>query len=88
MNTYLDLMILLTGCFFGLYYYKFSTSQNGVLKEYAFLLKISLLILSFVLAFIEKDFIVLGNLAFGGRTSVIVLIIFEIVDAFVDRKEG
>ena len=57
-----------------------------MLKEYAFFMKISLLILSFILAFTEKDFIVFGNLAFGGRISVIVLIIIEIVDAFVDRK--
>lgn len=34
----------------------------------------------------EQDFIAVGNLYFGGKTSVMILIIIEIIDAFIDRK--
>lgn len=39
-----------------------------------------------MLAFTEQDFIAVGNLYFGGKTSVMILIIIEIIDAFIDRK--
>ena len=54
----------------------------------AFFMKISLLVLSLILAFTGKEFIFIGGLAFGGRTSVMVLVLIEIADAFVDRKNN
>ena len=50
-------------------------------------MKLFYLVLSFILAFIERDFITMGDLSFGGRSSVMILIIIEIVDAFIDKKK-
>jgi len=82
-----DLVVLGVVLFLGFFYYKFSISNVNDAKNMAFMIKIFLLILSFVLAFVEKDYIKVGeSLAFGGRSSVMILILFEIVDAFVDKK--
>ncbi|MFR7714873.1 MAG: hypothetical protein ACLU09_01055 [Clostridium sp.] len=51
-------------------------------------MKMMLLIISFILAFAGQDFIVIGTLAFGGRTPVMLLIIIEIVDAFIDKRKS
>ena len=51
-------------------------------------MKISLLVLSFLLAFTGKEFIFIGDLAFGGRTPVMVLALIEIADAFIDRRNN
>ena len=52
-----------------------------------FFIKIFYLALSFLLAFTERDFITMGDFSFGGRTSVMILIILEIADSFVDKKK-
>lgn len=54
----------------------------------AFFMKITLLMLSLILAFIGQEFILIGDLAFGGRTPVMVLVLIEIADAFIDRKNN
>ena len=54
----------------------------------AFFMKITFLVLSLILAFTRKEFILIGDLAFGGRTSVMVLVLIEIADAFIDRKNN
>ena len=44
------------------------------------------MVLSLILAFTRKEFILIGDLAFGGRTSVMVLVLIEIADAFIDGE--
>ena len=81
-----NLFILLTAMFMGLVYYKFSISKSKDAQNMAFFMKITLL--SLILAFTRKEFILIGDLAFGGRTSVMVLVLIEIADAFIDRKNS
>ena len=54
----------------------------------AFFMKITFLVLSLILAFTRKEFILIGDLAFGGRTPVMVLVLIEMADAFIDRKNN
>ena len=48
-NLYIVAIVLLM----GLIYYKLSIAKNDFLKNYAFFMKIFLLILSFILAFVK-----------------------------------
>ena len=80
-------IILLSVLFVGFIYYIASVKKSKFLQQYAFYIKIALLVLSFILAFVEQDFIVIGCLAFGGRTPVLILALIEIVDTLIDRKE-
>ena len=73
--------ILLIVIFMGWFYYKLSVSKITAARNYAFYMKMMLLIISFILAFAGQDFIVIGTLAFGGRTP-------EIVDAFIDKRKS
>ena len=81
-----NLLILFLVIIIGLIYYRLSTSKINPLKNQAFFMKISLLALSFLLTFVEQDFIVVGILAFGGKMPVMLLILIELIDAFVERK--
>ena len=83
-----NLFILLTVMFMGLVYYKFSISKSKDAQNMAFFMKITFLVLSLILAFTRKEFILIGDLAFGGRTSVMVLVLIEIADAFIDRENS
>lgn len=83
-----NLFILLTAMFMGLVYYKFSISKSKDAQNMAFFMKITFLVLSLILAFTRKEFILIRDLAFGGRTSVMVLVLIEIADAFIDRKNS
>lgn len=83
-----NLIILLTAIVMGLFYYKFSISRSKDAQNMAFSMKITFLVLSLILAFTRKEFILIGDLAFGGRTSVMVLVLIEIADAFIDRKNN
>lgn len=83
-KNFFTLVIVL---FSGWIYYTFSVSKNRTQKQYAFFIKISYLILSFLFAFTERDFITVGDLSLGGRSSVMILIIIEIADAFIDKKK-
>lgn len=83
-----NLFILLTAIVMGLFYYKFSISRSKDAQNMAFFMKITFLVLSLILAFTRKEFILIGDLAFGGRTSVMVLVLIEIADAFIDRKNN
>ena len=74
--------------FIGDIYYGYSTSKSKEMQNIAFFMRISLLVLSLILAFTGKKFIFIGDLAFGGRTSVMILVLIEIADAFVDRKNN
>jgi hypothetical protein len=79
-------IILMAVLFLGLIYYISATSKCKPLYQQSLFIKIFLLILSFVLAFLEKDFIIIGNLAFGGRSSVSLLVLVEIIDVLIDIK--
>lgn len=83
-----NLFILLTAIVMGFFYYKFSISKSKDAQNMAFFMKITLLVLSLILAFIGQEFILIGDLAFGGRTPVMVLVLIEIADAFIDRKNN
>jgi len=83
-----NLIILLTAIVMVLFYYKFSISRSKDAQNMAFFMKITFLVLSLILAFTRKEFILIGDLAFGGRTSVMVLVLIEIADAFIDRKNN
>lgn len=83
-----NLFILLTVMFMGIVYYKFSISKSKDAQNMAFFMKITFLVLSLILAFTGQEFILIGDLAFGGRTSVMVLVLIEIADAFIDRKNN
>ena len=82
-----DLVVLVCMLAFGYYYYRLSTSYVKETRNKAFVSKIFLLIISFVLAFIENDYLIVGeSLVVGGRAPIMMLILIEIVDAFIDRK--
>ncbi len=81
-----DVIMLLIVLFLGFIYYVAATQKKGVLCQYALFIKLFLLVLSFVLAFLGRDFITIGNLSFGGRTSVSLLVLVEIIDVLVDRQ--
>lgn len=81
-----NLFILLVAMFIGGIYYRSSISKSKETQNIAFFMKISLLVLSLILAFTGKEFIFIGDLAFGGRTPVMVLALIEIADAFIDRR--
>ena len=83
-----NLFILLTAMFMGIIYYKFSISKSKDAQNMAFFMKITFLVLSRILAFARQEFILIWNLAFGGRTPVMVLVLIEIADAFIDRKNN
>lgn len=82
-----NLFIIGIVIFNGLIYYKLSLSKNNLLKNYASFMKILLLFLSFILAFIKEDYIFIGSFAFGGRASVMMLIFIEILDTVIDIKK-
>ena len=82
-----DLIVLGIVLYLGFLYYKCSTSRVKDTKNMAFIIKMFLLVISFILAFTECDYIRVGeSFAFGGRSSVMMLIIVEIVDAFVEKE--
>ena len=85
---YTNFIILVFVLIMGVLYYVWSLSKNKMYNNYAFFMKVMYLFISLILAFTKKDFIVMGNLTFGGRTSVMILIVIEIVDAFIDRKKA
>lgn len=74
--------------FIGGIYYRYSTSKSKEMQNAAFFLKITLLVLSLILSFTGKEFISIGNLAFGGRTPVMMLVLIEIADSFIDRRNN
>lgn len=74
--------------FIGGIYYRYSTSTSKEIQNIAFFMKISLLVLSLILIFTGKEFIFIGDLAFGGRTPVMVLVLIEIADTFIDRRNN
>ena len=80
-----NIFILLISIFMGGIYYKFSTSKEKELRDIAFMIKMLLLIISFLLAFARQDFIIIGDI---GRMPVMVLVLLEIADAFIDRKNN
>ena len=72
----------------GFLYYIFSSSKVKDAKDIAFTMKMVLLIMPFILAFVECDYITIGDgFVFGGRTSVMMLIMLEIIDAYIDKKK-
>lgn len=83
-----NLFILFVAMLIGGIYYRYSISKSKETQNIAFFIKISLLVLAFLLAFTGKEFIFIGDLAFGGRTSVMVLALIEIADAFIDRRNN
>lgn len=83
-----NLFILLVAMFIGGIYYRSSISKSKETQNIVFFMKISLLVLSLILAFTGKEFIFIGDLAFGGRTPVMVLALIEIADAFIDRRNN
>ena len=46
-----------------------------------------LLIITFVMAIIKKEFLAIGKLALGGTSIVATLVGFEIADALLDLRE-
>ncbi len=56
-------------------------------KRIAGIMKIFLLIITFVLAIIKKDFLIIGKLALGGTSTVATLVGFEIADALLELRE-
>jgi hypothetical protein len=81
-----DLLILATVILLGIIYYRYSASKNPFMRKIALAMKITMLCLSLILAFINQDYLVIGGIAFGGRISVMILILIEIVDTIVDKK--
>ena len=82
-----NLAVLVAVIMFGWIYYIYSMAENDEINKCAFEWKIGLLLLSFILAFVEQEFIVIGELTLGGRTPVMILILIEIMDAFIDKKK-
>jgi hypothetical protein len=73
--------------FLGLFYYISATSKCKPAYQLSLFIKIFLLIVSFVLTFLDKDFIIIGNFALGGRSSVSLLVLVEIIDVLIDMKK-
>lgn len=82
-----NVFIIIVVMFIGFFYYRSSISKIKDFNDLAFGLKLILLFLSLVLAFFEKDILIVGNMVFGGRISLMLIIVIEIVDALVDRKK-
>ena len=70
----------------GIIYYKFSISKKEEHKNQAFIFKIIILGLSLIIAFLEQEYISIGSWSYGGRASIMIIILIEIIDAFVDRQ--
>lgn len=83
-----NLLTLIIVMFFGFIYYKSAISKDVSRKKKAFVVKIMLLVLSFVLAFLEKEYLLIGALVFGGRISIMMLVLIEIADTFIDKKNN
>ena len=83
-----NLFILLTAIVMGLFTINSQYQEVKMHRIWHFFMKITFLVLSLILAFTRKEFILIGDLAFGGRTSVMVLVLIEIADAFIDRKNN
>lgn len=83
-----NLSVALAVGFMGILYYMFSVSKSKDAQNMAFFMKIIFLIISLLLAFTRQEFISFAGLSFGGRTSVMVLVVIEIADAFIDRKNS
>lgn len=88
MDVLKNVIMLLVIFLFGFFYYTLSVSKFDYINKLAFSLKIAFLGLSFLLAFFEQEFIVIGDLAFGGRAPVLSLILIEILDAYIDKKKS
>ena len=88
MDIYRNLVVLFAVVLSGLMYYKLSLSKEKELQQLVFMMKIFFLVLSLILAFVKREFIFIGDFALGGRTSVMILIVIEIVDAFVDKRKN
>jgi len=87
MEIFKNLFVLIVVLFSGWIYYRYSISKTERFREYAFIMKIFFLAVSFMLAFFKCDYIIMGDFTFGGRPSILILIIIEIVDAFIDKKK-
>lgn len=83
-----NLSVALAVGFMGILYYMFSVSKSKDAQNMAFFMKIVFLIISLLLAFTRQEFLSFAGLSFGGRTSVMVLVVIEIADAFIDRKNS
>lgn len=83
-----NLIVVLVVGYMGMLYYRFSISKSKDAQNMAFFMKIAFLIISLLLAFTGQEFISFAGLSFGGRTSVMVLVVIEIADAFIDRKNS
>ena len=81
-------MALGRGAFIGIMYYRLAISKDGDIRNIAFFMKISMLLLSFWLTFTQQKYIIIKDLAFGGRSSVMIIAVIEIADAFIDRRKN
>lgn len=83
-------MVVVVICVFVLtivaMYYKLSIC-GAESKRAAGIMKITLLIITFVMAIIKKEFLAIGKLALGGTSIVATLVGFEIADALLDLRE-
>ena len=83
-----DLCVLVVVVLSGFIYYKFSVAKPRDIKTMAFCMKIFLLIVSFVLAFADSDYIRISDeILLGGHAPIMLLIAVEIADAFAERRK-
>ncbi len=83
-----NLFILLTAIVMGLFTINSQYQEVKMHRIWQFLYENNFFGVILILAFTRKEFILIGDLAFGGRTSVMVLVLIEIADAFIDRKNN
>lgn len=81
-----NIITIITVLSTGIFYYKLSVSKKEEKRIQAFIFKIVVLFLSLILAFLEQEYITIGSWSYGGRISIMIIIVVEIIDAFVDRK--
>ena len=86
-ETITTAVVLLTTVSAMLMYMKMSLSKHKQARNYAFLIKIALLVLTFILTLLKKEFLVVGQLAFGGRSAALMLLGFEIIDTILEHKK-
>ena len=80
------IVILLKLVIVALLYYKLATSKKPLGPRIAFVFKVCLWVFSILFILFGKDYIPIGStLGFHENTTVMMLVVFDIAEAFIDR---
>ena len=86
--TVRDIVIVIVFIYVMALYYFWRTSGSAVLRRYAQIEKILMLMLTVILAFFRADSIQVGEVTFGGRMVPMVLAGYEVLDTVLEMREN